>query len=361
MFARLALGHKFTLFLSVVFLVGIAAGGIVLWRTLNAKAERDVTSNSLLLMETMSAIRSYTSQHIQPLLRSTLESSETFIAETVPAFSARTVFEKVRSDEDYRAYLYKEATLNPTNPLDLVDDFERGIVERFRTEADLRQLSGFRPIEGDQLFYIARPLRVSAESCLVCHSTPAAAPSSLIRSYGDQNGFGWQLNEIIAAQMIYVPAGEVYAAAFQSFVGVIVIFAGAFLAAILVFNFLLRRYVIQPVGVLGNIAAKLGADTLTGEQLQTADLASIAKRQDELGKLAKLFRRMAQDVVSREKQLKQRVMELNIEIDEIKKAKQVQEVTDSEFFKDLQSRATSLRRRHVDKTTKGTLKPTILP
>jgi len=96
-------------------------------------------------------------------------------------------------------------------------------------------------------------------------------------------------------------------------------------------------------------------------QLQTADLASIAKRQDELGKLAKLFRRMAQDVVSREKQLKQRVMELNIEIDEIKKAKQVQEVTDSEFFKDLQSRATSLRRRHVDKTTKGTLKPTILP
>ena len=52
---------------------------------------------------------------------------------------------------------------------------------------------------------------------------------------------------------------------------------------------------------------------------------------------------MAQEVILREQRLKQQVQELRIEVDNAKKSRQVQEITDSEFFQDLQQRANVLR------------------
>jgi methyl-accepting chemotaxis protein len=349
-FARLKLGVKFTLLLAVVFLAGLLVMGSVLMTAFQQKAERDVATTALMLMETMSAIRSYTSDHIQPLLGGAQAQSETFIAEAVPAFSARAVFDKVRSQPAYATFFYKEATLNPTNRNDLADAYETDLVNRFRADTSLREITGFRTTDVGQRFFIARPLMVTSESCLVCHSTPANAPASLVRAYGDQNGFGWQLNEIIAAQTIYVPADEVYNNASRSFFSVVSVFAGVFAVAMLLIHFLVGRYVGLPVKVLGHVANRLAADSLTGEQLRAGELEKIAARQDELGHLAKLFRRMAQDVIGREKDLRKRVADLNIQIDEMKKANQVKAVVDSEFFQDLQSRAGELRRRKVNQT-----------
>jgi hypothetical protein len=49
------------------------------------------------------------------------------------------------------------------------------------------------------------PIRISNEACLACHSVPDAAPKMLIDTYGTDNGFGWKLNEVIAAQVVSVP------------------------------------------------------------------------------------------------------------------------------------------------------------
>jgi hypothetical protein len=37
--------------------------------------------------------------------------------------------------------------------------------------------------------YLARPIRNEAQ-CSTCHSTPSAAPRTLIARYGNDNGFG---------------------------------------------------------------------------------------------------------------------------------------------------------------------------
>jgi uncharacterized protein len=73
-------------------------------------------------------------------------------------------------------------------------------------------------------------------------------------------------------------------------------------------------------------------------------LDEVARRTDALGQLARVFQRMAREVHGREQRLRQQVEELRIEIDEVKRTRQVSEITDTDYFKALQARAHQFRR-----------------
>jgi two-component system, cell cycle response regulator len=86
------------------------------------------------------------------------------------------------------------------------------------------------------------------------------------------------------------------------------------------------------------------ASALESGAFDSAQLASVAARDDALGTLARRFAAMAAEVQAREERLRAEVRELRIEIDHARQAKQVAEITDTDFFRDLRSRATDLRR-----------------
>ncbi|MGH8514515.1 MAG: response regulator, partial [Gammaproteobacteria bacterium] len=74
-------------------------------------------------------------------------------------------------------------------------------------------------------------------------------------------------------------------------------------------------------------------------QFVADSLAQVSKRPDELGQLARVFQRMAQEIAAREQRFKQQIETLRIEIDETKKARQVAELTETDFFQKLQEQA----------------------
>jgi two-component system cell cycle response regulator len=74
-------------------------------------------------------------------------------------------------------------------------------------------------------------------------------------------------------------------------------------------------------------------------------LNPVAARDDALGQLARVFQNMARQVYAREQSLRQQLQELRIEIDEVKKARQVAEITETEYFRDLCAKAQRLRQR----------------
>ena len=88
--------------------------------------------------------------------------------------------------------------------------------------------------------------------------------------------------------------------------------------------------------------AKAAGQVENGQYNQVA-LDSVASRSDELGQLARHFQRMVDQVFTREQRLKQEVRELRIEIDEAKKRRQVQEITETEYFRELQEKVYQLR------------------
>ncbi len=78
---------------------------------------------------------------------------------------------------------------------------------------------------------------------------------------------------------------------------------------------------------------------------EISSLDCVAGREDALGKLARVFQNMARQVYAREQSLRQQVQELRIEIDEVKKTRQVAEITETEYFRELAAKAQRLRQR----------------
>ncbi len=279
---NLQLGQKFTLLLLLVFLGGIIASSIALSSVLNRNAQAQLTTNALMLMETMNSVRDYTTNQVSPELTHRLETE--FLPTTVPAYSAREVFETFRGNPIYADFFYKEATLNPTNLRDKADGFEAQLVEDFRQQGTTQETSGFRQTPAGDLYYIARPIKITQASCLECHSTPAAAPASMIDRYGASNGFGWQLDEIVGAQMISVPAEKVLKSARQSLVLILGIFVLAFSVATLLVNLWLKRYVVRPLNRMAQAAEAASMGDPRAE--------FVVNSKDEVGKLAEAFNRM---------------------------------------------------------------------
>lgn len=95
---------------------------------------------------------------------------------------------------------------------------------------------------------------------------------------------------------------------------------------------------IEEVGHVVEAAAALEAGTYDPEAL-----GAVAGRDDALGQLARVFRRMAEEVQTRERRLLEQVEQLRIEIDEGQAAQRVAEITETDYFRDLEKKVDELR------------------
>ena len=120
--------------------------------------------------------------------------------------------------------------------------------------------------------------------------------------------------------------------------GVIMVVVVAILSILVALS--LTQRVTKPVGKI--IAA---AQQVEAGSFDPATIDDLAQRTDELGQLSRVFQKMAREVYAREQALKQQVQELRIEIDEARRARQVAEVTDTDYFQDLQKKARELRQK----------------
>jgi hypothetical protein len=104
---------------------------------------------------------------------------------------------------------------------------------------------------------------------------------------------------------------------------------------------LVGRRLSRPVGVLTAAAVQIESNQPVNEE----ELARIGRSGDDVGRLARVFAKMAEQVVVRERRLRDQVKALKVEIDHERRQRAVDEVTDTDFFRDLQGRAAEMRRR----------------
>jgi methyl-accepting chemotaxis protein len=106
--------------------------------------------------------------------------------------------------------------------------------------------------------------------------------------------------------------------------------------------FLVSRTLTRPIQGLTDAAERLGE----GDYEQDLFKTGIAGRfEDEIDKLARVFGIMADKVYQREQTLRRQVEALKIEIDETKRQKQVSEIAETDFFRELQAKARKMRSR----------------
>jgi sensor histidine kinase YesM len=75
-----------------------------------------------------------------------------------------------------------------------------------------------------------------------------------------------------------------------------------------------------------------------------AGLDNVSKRQDEFGYLSRVIQKMAEEVHGREQRLRKQVQELRIEIDKVSQAKEVAEIVETDYFKELRKKVKEFRK-----------------
>ena len=185
----------------------------------------------------------------------------------------------------YPNYNYKEATLNPTNPRDRASDWEADLVQNFRNRPDSKEITGQRDTPTGRSLYVAHPIRIETAACLPCHSTPGVAPPSMIKVYGNANGFGWKLNEVVGAQVVSVPMSVPLENANQAFRTFMVSLAGVFGAVFVVLNLMLSSLIIGPVSRMSAAADKISTGDFDQPEFPE-------EGKDEVAVLANAFNRM---------------------------------------------------------------------
>jgi HAMP domain-containing protein len=121
---------------------------------------------------------------------------------------------------------------------------------------------------------MARPIRVEAE-CLQCHSSPHAAPATLVTRYGTDNGFGWQLNEVVGAQVISVPLAAATEGAQRVWLGMMLATIAAFVFLLIAFNGVAYWLFVRPVRGITKVADALSQGNEPTESFPTGGAAEI--------------------------------------------------------------------------------------
>jgi methyl-accepting chemotaxis protein len=272
---------KFNLVLIVVFLAGFAGAGAVSRQLLLDNAREEVIRDARLMMEAAISVRTYTVEQIRPHLIKQMD--EVFLPQTVPAFAATEAISHLR--KKYREYSYKEATLNPTNPRNRPADWEADLVNQFRQNPEVKELVSERTSSTGRSLFIAHPIQVSNPACLQCHSTPSAAPPSMLKIYGEANGFGWKHNEVVGAQVVTVPMEVPLRNANRAFTTFMASLAGVFLAVFIVLNIMLSWMIVRPIRKMSEAADKISTGDFGEPEFKE-------KGRDEVAVLGSSFNRM---------------------------------------------------------------------
>jgi protein-histidine pros-kinase len=272
---------KFNLVFLLLFLIGICAAGYISRQLLQRNAKEETAENARLVMANALAVRAYTQSQIKPLLDTQMK--YTFLSQSVPAFSATEVFNTLR--KTYPEYAYKEAMLNPTNPRDRAVDWEADIINQFRNGSVTGEFIGQRETPTGKSLFFARPLKIVDAGCLLCHTTPEMAPRTMVDKYGPSNGFGWNLNEVVGAQVVSVPTAFPLARADRAFKTFMISLAGVLVGIGFILNLLLYWMFVRPVTKISRLA-----DRVSLGELDAADLS--LRSGDEIQTLAESLARM---------------------------------------------------------------------
>lgn len=193
---------RFSLMLIIIYIISLPIISTVTYLILKQNAIRDAYNAGKLHLSTMEATKHYVADKLRPVLQR--EMPGRFIVEGMSrSYVAGNIAETVH--QELPQYKYKNASLNPRNPKNKADEFEAGIINKFRENKELKEWRSFRSGPDGKYYVIARVGAPFSADCLRCHGDPAAAPEELIKRYGPTAGLNMIPGDIVDAIVVYIP------------------------------------------------------------------------------------------------------------------------------------------------------------
>ncbi|MFY9745976.1 MAG: DUF3365 domain-containing protein [Acidobacteriaceae bacterium] len=271
---------KFNLILLVVFGVGGLIISQLAHSWLQTDAKQKVTDQAKLMLASSKSIRDYVDHDISPILVP-LEQTR-FLPQSIPFRVANSTFSYLH--KTYPDYTYQETALNPTNPEDRPADWEIDVIKDLQNNPSETEISRERPTSMGPSLFIARPIHAMPE-CLECHGSASSAPKSMRDRYGSDNGFGWNLGDVIGAQIVTIPMSVPIQEANRAWLQLLLFLIGVMIVAILALDAAVYWFVIRPLKLVSQTADRVSR----GEK----DVNPVRVRsKDEIASVASSFNRM---------------------------------------------------------------------
>ena len=118
----------------------------------------------------------------------------------------------------------------------------------------------------------------------------------MLAVYPGGGGFGWQMDEIIGAQIVQVPMTTPIAMADDAFRTLLLTLVGVFLVILVVLNVLMQIVVVRPITRLSGLAERVSQGETGVEEFPV-------KGRDEVAVLGESFNRMRISLVTALKML----------------------------------------------------------
>lgn len=277
---------KFILAIIVCLSLTMFLGGAYLQKLQTDILEQEARNRIKIVLNFTHATRSYVEEKLRPVLEGELHGK--MVLEGMSAtFVTRSLIEIFR--KTMPNYLYKQATLNPLNLFNQADDFENKLIQAFQKNPNLKETTGYRNLNNEELFYFAQPIRVKSH-CLQCHSEPQIAPQEVTARYGNTHGFFWKEGDIASALMLYVPTKDLKKQAailFNALLTAFVLLTLIIIAVVyILFDKLVNRRLQNMTQVMEHAANHLG------DGVQLVDI----NKKDEIGRMTVAFNQMSQQL-----------------------------------------------------------------
>jgi hypothetical protein len=227
---RVPLLVKVNLVVLPVMIATLGAAIVALKREADRAALEETNQTARLIIAAAQATYAYTVEQVKPALEAKYE----FLAQSVSSYAATETIGRL--GPRFHDFRYHVAALNPTNRRDAAEPWEAQAIRAFAADPARGEVAEVRDAAGGRFESIAIPVRITNEACLACLSTPEAAPKLMTDTYGKENGFGWQMNEVVAAQVVSVPLAVAQQRADALFGSVVKVLIGAFALTMLLVN-----------------------------------------------------------------------------------------------------------------------------
>jgi len=283
----MSLRIKFNLVMLAAFLAGLALAALFLNGFSESAARKALLSEAALMMGEVDATIHYTDQQTSPLLSKQMALQ--FVPQAIPFFAAQQTFNRLaRTLPDYT---FRQPTLNPTNPSDRPAPWETDIIAALVARPTLESLVTERDTAAGRILSFSRPVKIDSKQCLTCHSTPDAAPRSMIDVYGRDNGFGWKLGDIVGAEVVSVPERLARREAWHSLIVMMGWLTLIFVVMLALMNLMLHVLIIKRVRRVSALADQI---SLGNKDVPEFD----GRGRDEIGSLARSFTRMRRSLMA---------------------------------------------------------------
>ncbi len=281
---RGSLLSKFNISLLLLYLFVIIATVPIIYTVTKNQTESAAEKELSILVDFVKSLRTYIAEDVRP----TLLEKNIILA---PAVSSTVATGRVagRFLEKQEGYYIKIASDNPLNSANTAIGLEETLLQRFRDDKDLKEITEKGVINGKDYLVSSRP-SVSKAGCMKCHNTPQTVPPEIVNAYGYRSGYNYKMGEVVGLSVVGVPLSDVNEITLKRSLYIIGFVTILFFIVFVIINLQVRKNIISPILDITRKAESISRGNIE-ERIEI-------NRNDEIGNLSRSFELMRRSIVS---------------------------------------------------------------